>query len=113
MLSRGNRMGCFALCIAQIRAWIALSRSVRVVGKAVGQVALIRSIACSKAARSCSSTFRCDALGAMAFSIPSIHALPSAVADVLLQRWADESGAFAGDAASLTWLAAGRLRGPR
>jgi hypothetical protein len=32
---------------------------------------------------------------------------------MLPQRSADESGAFAGDAASLSWLAAGRLRGAR
>jgi hypothetical protein len=49
----------------------------------------------------------------MACSIRSINALASAAADVLLQRSADESGAFVGDVASLTWLAAGRLRGTR
>ena len=84
-----------ASCIAQIRSWIALSRPVSV------------------AARSCSSTSRCDGLGAMACSIRSINALASAAADVLLQRSADETGAFAGDAASLTWSAAARRRGPR
>src|SRR3977135_4454335 len=102
-----------ASCIAQIRSWLGLGRPAGGVGQGVGQVALIRSIACAKAARSCSSTFRCDALGAMACLIRSINALASAAADVLLQRSADESGAFAGDAASLTWLAAGRLRGTR
>src|SRR3981189_3144056 len=94
-----------ASCIAQIRSWIGLRRPARVVGKAVGQVALIRSIACAKAARSCSSTVRCDALGAMACSIRSINALASAAADVLLQRSADESGAFFRDVAPLDCVA--------
>ena len=89
---------------------MALSRSVNVAGTRAGQAALIRSIACTKEARSCSSTSRCDALGPMARSIRSINASASAAAEIVPQRSADESGAFAGGAASLTWLAAGRLR---
>src|SRR5262245_14025622 len=96
--------------MAQIRSWIAVSRSAAVEGAAAGQVALTRSIACAKAVRSCSSTSRCDALGSMACSIRSINASASAVADVLPQRpAADASGAVAGDAASLTWLVGGPL----
>jgi len=80
----------------QIRSWMALSRSVKVAGTRAGQVALIRSTACTKAARSCSSASRRDALGPTACSIRSINASASAAAEMLPQGSADESGAFAG-----------------
>jgi len=44
------------------------------------------------------------------FRSTTAAAMPALSAAIVPQRSADESGAFAGDAASLSWLAAGRLR---
>ena len=112
--SSGKRMVRSASCIAQIRSWMALSRSRERRGHGGRARRLIRSIACAKAVRNSPNTLRCDASGTTACSIRSTNASASAAADVPLQRSAAESGAVAVVVASLTWFwIAGRLRGAR